>query len=844
MRPIKAMARRHAIQHEGPAEDFFEGALLGNGGLGCVVTTRPDALALHFGHNDVWDARVPDPPESQDDTFAKVMEKLKAIPASISHLRDDPWYEAHFNYNFSRYGETYPRPFPCGTVVLGFDRRHTEVLRHRLRVSNGLLQIELLHKGSTLFVEVFADAVADRVWLRTVDESGTPATNPFMRIAVYPDATTPKEFPAPEIEVHPAIGILSFVQRMLSSRNKGQTEPDFCGLAFRCSGALEDRRISLNVNHPDRYRPAIDPNFENLTQSTPPLEKYFSSAEPLTASITLLHPAGSASEEQRTGQSLAADRAVAWQKNVGFWDGYWSAARIELEDEFLEGVWYRNLYFLRCVLRPGTTCPGIFGNWMRGHIGTAWHGDFHLNYNTQQLFWGCFSSNHPELHLPYVHEVNGRMLPLGRAWATNYYGMRGACMPYCAVPVDMEKPLLVGADWSWGIGISAWVVQSLWWHYRYTADRAFLATEAFPALREVTRFITDFLSRAECWSGMDGDGRIHIFPSLSQELYRLRPGFRFNRDGIVDLCMTRFLMRAYLDAADILADDEPDLRAKAAEILDRLASYPTAMSGEGMVWVSMPGESADVIHNAPQPLMPVFPCDEVSLQSPSPELEMARRTYRSHLNEGGNELVFLNLQAARLGCLDLERFKRQIHYCLLPNGTCTDMNLMAGGRHDDLASFSFMKRMGIWVENFALPSVINECLMQSHSGTIQLFPNWASGDAAFVNLRAVGGFLVSATRRNNAVEEVRIYTETGGVARILNPWPQARIHRPGTEARLTEDRLIELEIAAGCACELMEGRTTARDDVGDREHRHDGNPGAQPSRGHEVAAKHLRTQIP
>ena len=94
------------------------------------------------------------------------------------------------------------------------------------------------------------------------------------------------------------------------------------------------------------------------------------------------------------------------------------------------------------------------------------------------------------------------------------------------------------------------------------------------------------------------------------------------------------------------------------------------------------------------------------------------------------------------------------------------------------------------------------------------------------------------------MEEVRIYTETGGVARILNPWPLARIHRPGMEARLTEDRLIELEIAAGCACELMEGRTTARDDVGDREHRHAGNPGTQPSRGHEVAAKHLRTQIP
>ena len=41
-----------------PAPGFFEGALLGNGGLGVVVTTRPDAVCLHFGHNNVWDIRV------------------------------------------------------------------------------------------------------------------------------------------------------------------------------------------------------------------------------------------------------------------------------------------------------------------------------------------------------------------------------------------------------------------------------------------------------------------------------------------------------------------------------------------------------------------------------------------------------------------------------------------------------------------------------------------------------------------------------------------------------------------------------------------------------------------
>ncbi len=48
----------HPIVCERPAPGFFQGALLGNGGLGVVVTTRPDAVVLHFGHNNVWDIRV------------------------------------------------------------------------------------------------------------------------------------------------------------------------------------------------------------------------------------------------------------------------------------------------------------------------------------------------------------------------------------------------------------------------------------------------------------------------------------------------------------------------------------------------------------------------------------------------------------------------------------------------------------------------------------------------------------------------------------------------------------------------------------------------------------------
>ena len=48
----------HAIEMNKPAPDFFEGGILGNGGLGVIVCTRPDAVVLYFGHNNVWDIRA------------------------------------------------------------------------------------------------------------------------------------------------------------------------------------------------------------------------------------------------------------------------------------------------------------------------------------------------------------------------------------------------------------------------------------------------------------------------------------------------------------------------------------------------------------------------------------------------------------------------------------------------------------------------------------------------------------------------------------------------------------------------------------------------------------------
>ena len=107
-------AKLHPIVFDKPAPDFFEGALLGNGGMGVVVTTRPDAVVLYFGHNNVWDIRIAENNKEKIGTFKEVFEKVKAIPDTLSVLTDDPWYNEYSKMTAENYRAPYPRPFPCG----------------------------------------------------------------------------------------------------------------------------------------------------------------------------------------------------------------------------------------------------------------------------------------------------------------------------------------------------------------------------------------------------------------------------------------------------------------------------------------------------------------------------------------------------------------------------------------------------------------------------------------------------------------------------------------------------------------------------------------------------------
>ena len=786
-------AKRHSIVQSKPAPNFFAGAVLGNGGLGAIVTTRPDAIVIHFGHNNVWDIRLAEDNREKIGTFNEVYNRIKSIPDDIADLEEDAWYREYRRMARENYSKPYPRPFPCGTIVLGFDRREVELLGHRLDISDGLCDIDLLVNGKPHKVQVCIEMTTDRLWMRLVDEVGDPAINCFQRVRILPDPATPSEFPPLTTIVDDETHLLSFMQ-VMPYQEPAEYDID------RGHPGDHAFRLTARVSCPltIKSRPGWsgnDVNMGALERGLGNCDQFVMCAQ-LDEGLAADLKVRSATAPQPNGRAF--EDAINGSREV--WRDYWNCSGVQLGDAFLEQIWYRNLYFLNCAVRAGVTCPGLFANWSYDAIGSAWHGDYHFNYNLQQPFWVTFSSNHLDKNLPYVDLID-HVLPMSKRWAREYYGLVGAYFPHSAYPVDMSMNPYPVPTWGWEVCETPWAVQSLWWHYLYSMDEAFLQERAYQPIKEAVLFLIDYMKRPEAHGAEWGDDRYHIFPTVSPELYGLKPGFRFNHDCLVDLTLTKFVFRAFLRAAEILniCGCEAALIDDIEDILTHFPEIPTAVSEKyGVVYVSVPGEHPEMVYNVPNSLMTVFPGEEHGLHTDGETMTILSNTFKNFQVEGGNELVFQHLQAARLGLLDLERFKRQIRYCLLPNGTAADMVLQVHGRYSDRTKYDFMTPMGIWFENFSLPVVINECLMQSYNGLIRLYPNWPDNvDARFSSLRAVGAFLVSAKKSKNGVDWVEIVSEVGTPLKMINPWRTAVLLRNGAEKSLISDLIIHIDTEKG-----------------------------------------------
>jgi hypothetical protein len=787
-------ARQHPIEFNKPAIDFFEGALLGNGALGVVVTTRPDGVMMYFGHNNVWDIRLAEDNKEELGTFEYVFNKVKSIPDTLKLLTDDPWYAKYSKMAAENYRKPYPRPFPCGSVLLGFDRRNAEMIGHKLDISNGLCEVYLLTSDKKkLTLQLFTDMNSDKLWMQLLDENGSLCKNIFDRVRVMPDPSTPKEFPNYKAQENLNGGLIAFRQVL------PYQEPEDYVIE---KGHPKDKAFSLSAQFNSELAKTTRINWDGNEQGMELMEGSFVDKENFIGCISLNEGLNYKVPEKSNIEDISDAKKLVESLNNGnqIWKDYWNKSGVSLSDNFLERIWYHNLYFFNCATKAGTTTPGLFANWSFNNIGTAWHGDYHMNYNTQQPFWLPFSTNHLEKNIPYV-ELIEFLMDVSQRWAKEYYNMPGAYFPHSAFPVDMTMNPYPVPHWGWEIFETPWAVQGVWWHYLYSKDIDFLRDRGYAPIKAAVEFLVAYMKRPEARGEQWNDNNYHVFPAIPPELYALRPGFKYNYDCTMDLTLIKFIFKAFQQATSDLniKESEKMLLADIEDILNNFPDYPTALTPENKeVLVAVPEEHSQAVYNVPNALATVFPGEDFGLHSDEKTMELLKNTFDNRQNEGGNDLVFYNLQAARIGMLDIERFKRQVNYCLMPNGTASDRVMQVHGRYSDQTNYGFMDRMGVWFENFALPVVINECLMQSYNGTIRLFPNWPmEKDAEFHQLRAAGAFLISAKLKEGKVTDIEILSEAGGLLKILLPWENGGTIKNNNEKTTVDTNVVELNTEKG-----------------------------------------------
>jgi len=657
------------------------------------------------------------------------------------------------------------------------------------------------------------DMLAGQLILYTWTEDGKRAENRFQEVAlvgpngkVNVDLTVKPEPTSPaRLDIRRAVatvegndrGIPGATIRALADRNVILI--DQAG-----SGKLEAAR-SRDLPEPeeDQPQPEVqtvvqqipgDPGWAGMSFAVAVVTRGQRQAVAIVTSREAADPKAAAI--QLADEALAAAPEAVVQVHEAAWERFWSKSGLELDDPVLRSMWYRNLYFLRCVVRPGAVSPGLFASLVSD--GPAWHGDYHTNYNIQSTFWPLYSSNHPELSEPYDRLIVD-YLPRARWLCQELFGFEGAYIPHVLFAYEPPPEACQGPTrrqyihhvWGWTLGVAGFSAQPVWWHYKYEPSRQFLAQVAYPVVRDIADFQANFIEACE----RTDDGRVVLAPTVSPEHWGWTKQFERNRNGTFCLGMFRYMFQAAIEGAETLECDA-DKVARWQQAVTLLPDYPLS-SGEPPVVVDVQ-DAPPIGYNISVPATPVFPSDVVTFWSPDAEKELFSRTIDQLRWNGNNAAIMLSVSRARLSMPEtLPWVRGELTARLRPNGTLT-LN-----RNEPSYGFN---NFGHYTEQFAASMAINELLLQSVADVVRIFPAWPlDKPARFRQLRAQGGFLVSAACERGNVGPVRIEPTVGGRLRLLSPWPGIEAVGPdGQTLSLTPDEkgIVELDTHAGQTLEF------------------------------------------
>jgi hypothetical protein len=703
---------------------------LQNDDLGVILWGPDAAPTLSIGNSDIWDRRLPK--EQPVITMEEITRRAMAGDKSI--LNGAAYYTAYNHYDF-------PCPKPAGQLIVQLPFIN----------GGGTLEVEKANGASTLTAEHGAKKLRLRIFVSATrnvivmegEASGLVAGDVAFRLWRHQDTIVPGG------ELHPTLGDGTSptdfetlpAPRAGSEEGVAWVVQDFPGeqtfpegfqsvLALRVEGA--DSTVAIQEYAAGLGTPMIAEKEGRLDHGTfkrfTPINQSPGAAATLTpaqldgaftayATVTTTQDSPNAlGYARKTLKECASEGADAlWSDHAAKLAEYeqrpraraWSADGKLSVDQAWGGVPY--------TVRPA----GYYGDVALCSVDSTkfcfqdsgrWHADFH--FNEIDATGPCTLRQFDAL-APYYDMIH-TMLPMAQANAREVYGCEGAMYPLVHYPLKADSVIHTHMTWEQSVEITALLARPFWLRYRFTGDRDFLRDRAWPVLREGARFYAGYLK-------LEDDGLYHVFPTVSPEHRGITANLQFNKDSQSGITLIRYHLRAAAEAARLLGKNGEEV-ARWRDIAEKLPPYPTIDTPDGPIFADVAG-APPMEFNIAVPLTAVFWGDDIGLDSPPDQIELARRT-----------LEKINVWQPHQGYLTTVR-----------------------------------RRLGIYKAEDGL-SIDN--VIQSHTGVIRVFPTVPEDfEGGFENLGAQGAFVVSATRTKNGVESITVKSLAGNTYRMANPWP-------------------------------------------------------------------------